>query len=292
MLRRSWVAWLLIAPSLLIFLIFYIYPVLHTLYLSFFAWNLTGEPRWVGVDNYATLAGDEVFGEVLLNTALYAGGTVAITMAGGLALALALNRRGWIYSLVQGCIFTSYIVSWVGVSLLWVWILDSQYGLLNGGLDLIGVPAVNWLGDPDLALWTLVGVTVWKTIGYDMVLFLAGLQSIPEDLYEAAAIDGAGRLARFRYVTWPQLGPTALFVLVTSLIMTFQAFDVVQVMTGGGPIHATSIYVHFIYEQAFNYFKVGYASAAVVVFFVVLLAVTLLQFRLLDAQRAGEEGSP
>lgn len=286
--RRSWLGWALVTPSALLLGVFTLYPVAHALYLSFFDWNLSGEPRWVGGENYAALAGDAVFAEVVWNTALYAVGTVVLTLVGGLLLALALNRRGVVYTALQGGIFTSYIVSWVGVSLLWTWILDSQYGLLNGALGWLGWGAVDWLGDPELALGSLVGVTVWKTIGYDTLLFLAGLQAIPAELYEAAEVDGAGRWSRFWHVTWPQLRGTTLFVLMTSLIMSFQSFDVVQVMTQGGPVHATSIYVHFVYEQAFRYFRVGYASAAVVIFFGVLLAVTVVQLRLLGGRGGGE----
>lgn len=286
--REALTGYGLVLPSMVVFAVFYLYPVAHTLYLSFFEWNLTNEPRPVGLDNYAALLSDEVFGEVLWNTLSYSLATVLVTMLGGLVLALLLNRPGRLQGILQACIFTSYIVSWVGVSLLWIWMLDAQYGPVNGVLSGLGLDRVDWLGDPELALWSLVGVTSWKTVGYDMVLFLAGLQSIPTDTLEAASIDGASRWQRFWSVTFPQLMPTTLFVLITSVIMTFQGFDVVRVMTQGGPVRSTTIYVYFVYEQAFGYFKVGYASAAVVLFFVVLLGVTVLQFRLFDRQRREE----
>jgi len=286
--REALTGYGLVLPSMAVFAVFYLYPVAHTLYLSFFNWNLTGDPKPVGLGNYEALLSDEVFGEVLVNTLTYSLATVAVTMVGGLGLALLLNRPGRVYGVLQACIFTSYIVSWVGVSLLWIWMLDAQFGPVNGVLSAFGVSPVDWLGDPDLALWSLVGVTSWKTVGYDMVLFLAGLQSIPVDTLEAAEMDGASRWQRFWSITFPQLMPTTLFVLITSVIMTFQGFDVVRVMTQGGPVRATTIYVYFIYEQAFGYFKVGYAAAAVVLFFVVLLGVTLVQFRLFDRQRREE----
>ncbi|MEO1269998.1 MAG: sugar ABC transporter permease [Myxococcota bacterium] len=285
--RRILVGYALVLPSMVLFALFFIYPVIHTFYLSFFRWNLIEEPIYDGLGRYSRLMADEDFRQVLVNTLIYSSATVVLTMVGGLVLAVLLNRKGRIYAVLQGAIFTSYIVSWVGVSLLWVWMLDPQYGLVNVALRRLGLGAVDWLGDPDIALWTLVGVTVWKTVGYDMIIYMAGLQSIPDDLYEAAAIDGATAWQQFVYITLPQLGPTTLFLLVTSMIMTFQGFDVVKVMTQGGPINATSIYVYFVYEQAFELFNVGYASAAVMVFFVLVLAVTLTQFWLFDRGARG-----
>jgi sn-glycerol 3-phosphate transport system permease protein len=168
----------------------------------------------------------------------------------------------------------------VAVSLLWIWLLDPQYGLVAWLLGLVRLPAVNWLGDHRIALWTLVLVTVWKTVGYPMVIYLAGLQAIPGDLYEAAALDGAGGWHRFRHITWPLLTPTTLFLLVTLTIASFQGFDIVKIMTQGGPVTSTMIYVYWIYEQAFQYFKLGKASAGVVVFFVLIVLLTLAQWLL------------
>jgi ABC-type sugar transport system permease subunit len=286
--REDLTGWLLVAPSLLIFGVFFLYPVGHAAVMSFFAWDLISEPRFVGLEQYRGLVTDPVFHEVLWNTARYSVATVALTMCGGLGLAVLLNRPGRLYAWIQGCIFTSYIVSWVGVSLLWVWLLDERYGLVNQALGLVGIAPTHWLGDPDVALWALVGVTVWKIVGYDMVIYLAGLQSIPRDLYEAAAVDGAGPWARFRYVTLPNLAPTSVFLLVTSLIMTFQGFDVVRIMTQGGPVHATSIYVFFVHQEALELFHVGRASAAVTILFVILLGVTALQLRVLSPRAPKE----
>jgi len=215
---------------------------------------------------------------VLVNTACYSGGVVVLALGLGLALALLLNHRSALSAGLQACIFSSYIVSWVAVSLLWIWMLDPQYGLVTYGLRLVGLRPVNWLGSPSVALWTLVLVTVWKTIGYPLVIYLAGLQAIPGDFYEAAALDGATGWKRFRFITWPLLSPTTLFLVVTLTIASFQGFDIVKIMTGGGPITSTMIYVFYIYEQAFQYFRLGKASAAVVVFFALILLLTLLQW--------------
>ena len=233
--------------------------------------------RWVGAANYRALASGE-FWDVVVNTAKYSVGVVALSQAAGLALAVLLNDRTRLGAAFQASIFSSYVVSWVAVSLLWIWLLDPQYGLVAHLLRLVGLPAVNWLGDHRLALWSLMLVTVWKSVGYPMIIYLAGLQAIPGDLYEAAALDGAGGWQRFRHITWPLLTPTTLFLLITLTITSFQGFDIVQIMTQGGPVTSTVIYVYYIYEQAFQYFKLGKASAAVVLFFVAIVALTFVQW--------------
>jgi sn-glycerol 3-phosphate transport system permease protein len=275
--RDTLIGYVLIAPSMVLFAVVYVYPVLYSAYVSMFSWDLMTPKRYVGLDNYRELWSAE-FWEVIANTAKYSVGVVVLAMALGLVLAMLLNHRGRLSALLQSCIFTSYIVSWVAVSLLWIWMLDPQYGLVTYLLRSVGLPSVNWLGNPAVALWTLVLVTVWKTLGYPMVIYVAGLQSIPSDFLEAAALDGAGGWQRFRFITWPLLTPTTLFLLVTLTIASFQGFDIVKIMTQGGPVTATMIYVYYIYEQAFQYFKLGKASAAVVIFFTLILLLTLAQW--------------
>jgi sn-glycerol 3-phosphate transport system permease protein len=275
--RDAWLGYALVGPSLALFGLVYLYPVAYSAYVSVFEWDLMTPKRYVGLANYRELWSPE-FGEVLVNTACYSGGVVVLALGLGLALALLLNDRSRLSAGLQACIFSSYIVSWVAVSLLWVWMLDPQYGLVTYGLRLVGLRPVNWLGSPSVALWTLVLVTVWKTIGYPLVIYLAGLQAIPGDFYEAAALDGATGWKRFRFITWPLLSPTTLFLVVTLTIASFQGFDIVKIMTQGGPITSTMIYVYYIYEQAFQYFRLGRASAAVVIFFGLILLLTLLQW--------------
>ena len=275
--RDAWLGYALVGPSLALFGLVYLYPVAYSAYVSVFEWDLMTPKRYVGLANYRDLWSPE-FGEVLVNTACYSGGVVVLALGLGLALALLLNDRSRLSAGLQACIFSSYIVSWVAVSLLWVWMLDPQYGLVTYGLRLVGLRPVNWLGSPSVALWTLVLVTVWKTIGYPLVIYLAGLQAIPGDFYEAAALDGATGWKRFRFITWPLLSPTTLFLVVTLTIASFQGFDIVKIMTQGGPITSTMIYVFYIYEQAFQYFRLGKASAAVVIFFGLILLLTLLQW--------------
>ncbi|RYE89483.1 MAG: sugar ABC transporter permease, partial [Myxococcales bacterium] len=220
-------------------------------------------------------AGD--LAQVALTTLRYSAMVVVGAMGLGLSLALLLDRPGRWAAAVRGAIFSAYVVSWVSVALLWTWLLDPDSGLVAGLLRAVGLPRVGFLTDPDTALATLAAVTVWKITGYAMIIFLVGLQDIPPALREAAALDGAGRWARFWYVTWPLLRPTAAFVATTSLIVSFQAFDVVRVMTQGGPVKATTLFVYAIYEQVFLDLRVGRASALTVVFLGLLLACSALQ---------------
>ncbi len=276
--RNFLIGYTLLLPSLILFLIFYLYPVFYSLYLSFFEWDLLTPALPVGLENYRELFRSSEFLETLGNTVKFSGGVVILTMTLGLILALFLNNRTKLAAFLRACIFTSYVVSWVAVSLLWIWLLDPQYGLISYLLRLVGLAPVNWLGDYRIALLSLGLVTVWKIIGYAMVVFLAGLQSINQDYYEATALDGATSWQQFRYITWPLLAPTTVFLLITLTITSFQGFDVVKIMTQGGPVYSTTIYVYYVYEQAFNYFKLGKASAAVTVFFSLILLLTLFQY--------------
>ena len=278
--------YLLIAPSLILFGIFFLVPLGYNLVLSTQHWDMLYPPCGAGGANYAELASGGEFGGVFVNTLLFAGAATIGSMALGLFLAVALNRRGRLSAAFQACIFSSYIVSWVGISLLWLWLLNDTSGAVN---RVLGLEEMRWLSDPSNALWTLVGITIWKIVGYDMVIYLAGLQSIPEAVYEAGHLDGTTGWQRFRHLTWPLLKPSTAFLSITSLIMTFQAFDVVHVMTQGGPASSTTIYIYYVWEQAFMFFRTGYAAAAVTVFFLIILALTILQFRWLARRRVTGE---
>lgn len=283
--RRALDPYLLLAPTALLLGLFFLYPLALSFKQSFYSWDMLTPPTWVGARNYAELVkSGELLGTVG-RTLLYSLVVVAFSVTLGLALAVALDRPGRVYAFVRGAVFSAYVVSWVAVALLWMWILDADRGLLTTLLRALHLPTANWLGDPQVALFTLAGVSVWKITGYAMVIFLAGLQDIPRSLHEAAALDGAGPTARFVHVTWPLLRPSVAFVSVTSLILSFQAFDVVRVMTQGGPIKATTIFVYAIYEHVFVNLRVGRASALIVVFFALLLGLTSLQ---LWAMRARE----
>jgi ABC-type sugar transport system permease subunit len=286
--------YLMLAPTALLFGLFFFYPLALSLKRSFYTWDLLTPPRYVGLHNYAVMIRSGELSGTVARTAGYSAVVVSLSVTFGLLLAVVLNRPGRVYAFVRGAVFSAYVVSWVAVALLWMWILDADAGLLTVVLRALHLPTRSWLGDPDVALITLALVSVWKITGYSMVIFLAGLQDIPPQLHEAAALDGAGPLRRFVHVTWPLLRPSAVFVGTTSLILSFQAFDVVRVMTQGGPIVSTTVFVYAIYEHVFANLKVGRASALIVTFFVLLLGLTVLQlwaFRR-SAGRGREAGRP
>jgi sn-glycerol 3-phosphate transport system permease protein len=267
--------------------LFFLFPLALAAKHSLYAWDLLTPPRWVGLDNYTTLAKSGELAGTIGRTLAYSAVAVGFSVSLGLALAVALDRPGRVFGFVRGAVFSAYVVSWVAVALLWMWILDADAGLLTTALRALHLPTRNWLGDPSVALYALAGVSVWKITGYAMVIFLAGLKDIPPSLHEAAALDGAGPTQRFVHVTWPLLRPTVAFVATTSLILSFQAFDVVRVMTQGGPVKSTTIFVYAIYEHVFVNLRVGRASALIVVFFGLLLVLTGLQ---LWAFRRGASG--
>jgi len=278
--------WLMLGPSIAAWVLFVIIPLGVAAYESFFAWDMLTDPVYVDRANYAAIAqGGEVF-FILGRTLGFSVLVVAGAMSLGLALAILLDRPGRFFAFVRGAIFSAYVVSWVAVALLWVLLLDPDRGVAASILQSLHLPRIGFLTDPRAALPTLAVVTVWKITGYAMVVFLAGLRSVPAQLHEAAALDGAGAIARFRYVTWPLLRPTAAFVATTSLIVSFQAFDVVRIMTQGGPAKATTLFVYAIYEQIFLNLSVGKASAIAVVYFVVLSLLAVLQLRAWRAQGA------
>jgi ABC-type sugar transport system permease subunit len=283
--RSRWHPWAMLAPTLALLVAFFIVPLGVAAYESFFSWDLLTPPRFVGGANYRAIAAHGELLHVAVRTLAYSALVVVGTMAIGLSMALLVNRPGRVFAFVRASIFSAYVVSWVAVALLWMGMLDGNSGVLGRGLSALralgggGAPALSVLGDPRWALPALALVGVWKLAGYAMVVFLAGLQSVPPALLEAAALDGAGAWGRFRHVTLPLLAPTAAFVATTTLVTSFQAFDVVRIMTQGGPARSTELFVYAIYEQVFLDLSVGRASALTVVFFGVLVALAALQLR-------------
>ena len=271
--------WLMLGPSLAAWALFVFLPLGLAAYQSLFAWDMLTDPVYVGAANYAAIAESGELGRILARTLGFSVVVVSGSMAFGLGLALLLDRPGPIFALVRGAIFSAYVVSWVAVALLWGLLLDPDRGVAAAAVRLVGLSRIGFLTDPRAALFTLAGVTVWKITGYAMVVFLAGLRAVPQSLHEAASLDGASALSRFRWVTWPLLKPTAAFVATTSLIVSFQAFDVVRIMTGGGPARSTTLFVYAIYEQVFMNLSVGKASALAVVYFGVLCVLAAAQLR-------------
>jgi ABC-type sugar transport system permease subunit len=268
-------------PSLAVIAVFVVFPIFFSLYLSFHQWAiLTPEKPFVGLANYTRMFSTPEFWECLGNTFLYTVGVVLPGAAASLGLALLLDRTAAGSGFFRTAFFLPTITSIIAIAVVWLWVYDDANGLANTLLRWVGLKPVRWLTSPRTSLLSLIIMTVWKNAGYHMVVFLAGLQAIPPSLHEAATIDGASPGQRFRYVTWPLLAPTTVFVLVTNTIFTFQVFGPIYVMTGGGPVRSTSVIVYYLYQRAFEFQQMGYASAVAWVIFLILIALTVLQMRL------------
>lgn len=278
--RRALTAAMFLTPSLLPLALFTLAPMAASLFISLLRWDLLRPPRWKGLGNYALLLSDPDFHAAVQHTLFFIVGYFPLVFVGGLAIALALNQRIRGLSFFRTVYFLPVVTSWVVVAFMWKWLLNPQSGIVNYGLSLFHVHGPGWWTDPSWAMPSIILASAWKDLGFVMVILLAGLQAIPEDYYEAAAVDGAGRWARFRYITLPLLSPASFFVVVISLINGFQVFDQVYVMTGGGPIDASSVIVLQIVKNAFNFGLVGYASAMSWVLFAAILLITLGQLRL------------
>ena len=276
--RPSQPLWLL-SPLLAALGIFFVYPLLSALRTSFYEWDLLTPPRFVGLANYrAILASGELLAS--LGTTLLVSSVVVLgSLVLGLALALAVHRPGRLVALARSAVFSAYVVSWVSVGLLFLWIFDADAGVVNRALGALGLSPVKWLTSTSVAPFTVALIVIWKVTGYAMVVFLSGLSALPPEMQEAAALDGAGPFSRLRHVTLPLLRPTAAFVATTSLIASFQLFDVVRLLTQGGPVRSTTVLVYAIYEQLFRDLRVGRASSLVVVFFLALSGLTWLKLR-------------
>jgi len=271
---------LFVAPSLVPLLLFTVGPMIASAGLSLLSWNLLRPPVFVGLDNFERLAGDANFRAAVIHTLGYVAGYLPLVLVGGMLIALALNQRLRGLAIFRTAYFLPVVTSWVVVALMWRWLLDPRAGIVNFALGLVGIDGPGWYTDPAWAMPSVIVASAWKDLGFVMVILLAGLQSIPEEYYEAASVDGAGRWSRFRNITIPLLTPSLFFVLVISLINNLQVFDQVWVMTKGGPAGATSVVVEQIVTNAFSYGQMGYAAAMSWVFFVVLLVITIVQFRL------------
>lgn len=275
--RKAIAVAVLLGPSLVGMTAFYIVPVVTSFVISFAKWDLISPIRWTGISNYLNAVADPAVQQALRNTVLFILGYLPSVVVLGLGLALLLNRRLRGRTFFRAVYFVPVVTSWVAVSLIWKWLLNPQYGLVNFGLSLIGIAGPGWLFDPNWAMAGVILTTVWKDIGFVTVIYLAGLQEIPESLGEAAALDGAGRWQAFRYITLPMLAPTTFFVTTISLISSFQVFDQVFIMTGGGPVGATTTMVQLIFKNAFSYSAMGYASAISWILFALIFAVTIAQ---------------
>ena len=271
---------LYLAPYLVFFIIFQVYPVFYGVYVSLTAWDLLSEPRFVGLANYTGLFQDGLFWTSFRNTVLFVALDAPLAVLVPLGLALLINEHMPGLTVFRSAFVTPLMISVSSVSVLWTWFYNPTFGLINYYAQMVGLPGQHWLSEPGWAMVAIVITTVWWTSGFNMVLFLAGLQNIPEHLYDAAKVDGAGALAIFRHITLPGLRPTLLFVGVTTIINTFRVFGQVLVMTNGGPFDSTRTIVQHIYETGFHFFRMGGAAAIAWVLFLIVMVFTLIQFRL------------
>jgi multiple sugar transport system permease protein len=273
-------AWLFLAPTLVGLAILSAGPILATLGISLTKWDLLTPPNWAGLDNFAALVHDRRFLLALRNTTFYTGTSVPIGMVLALGLALALNQALRGIAWIRTAYFLPLVTSATAVGLVWAWIYAPSGGILNQALELVGLPPQKWTSDPTLAMPSIVAMSIWQGLGTSVIIFLAGLQGIPQEYYDAASVDGAGRWARFRSVTLPLLTPSLFFTGILALIGAFQVFDQVYVLARPGkPTEATVTLVYFIYENGFKNFKMGYAAAASWILFLIVAVLTFLYFR-------------
>jgi multiple sugar transport system permease protein/raffinose/stachyose/melibiose transport system permease protein len=272
------IAYLFITPNYLIYLIFILVPVLWVLNLSFTRYELVTPPVFIGITNYLELFQDEDFLQALQNTFVYWIFTVALSMAIGLVLAVVLNQKIKGVSFFRAAYYLPNVISMVAIAIMWIWIYDPAKGILNAILGIFGMPPSDWLMNQDLALGCIIVPSIWALLGFNMVIYLAGLQNIPNILYEAATVDGASALRQFFVITIPMLRPITFFLFVMSSIKSFQVFDQIYVMTRGGPAKATTTLAFEIYENGFQFYKMGYASAMSVVLLVIVAVITFINF--------------
>lgn len=274
----------LVAPASILLVLLILGPTVAVIGLAMTDWQFGARTlAFIGLANFEALARDPVFWKSLGNTLVYVGIVVPGSVALGLGAALLIEAGTSLRSFYRAVYFLPVTATLIAMAVVWQFILHPTVGLLNLTLELVGIQGTDWLKNPSTALFALAGIGIWQASGLAMVIFMAGVRSIPHDLYEAAAVDGAdGTWERFRRVTWPMLGPATMFVVVVTAIRSFQVFDTVQVLTLGGPNKATEVLLFTMYQEGFVYFRSGYAAAVTVVFLAFVLFLTLLQARVLD----------
>ena len=282
--RDGLTAWSLALPATLAMLSLIFVPTLLVAVLSITDWQFGARSfDWIGLENFAEIASDENGRKAVINTLIYVGVVMPASVALGLLAALGVQASGVGRGFFRAAMFLPVASTLVAMATVWQMLLHPSLGLVNSLLGTIGLAGPDWLSDRELVLFTLAGIGIWETVGYNMVLFLAGLAAIPEDLYQAAEVDGAGKpWERFWTVTWPLLGPTVLFVVTITAIRSFRVFETVVTLTAGGPGYASDVLVYALYREGFEYFRAGYSAALTVVFLVFTVSLTLVKFRLLD----------
>ncbi|MDD3000468.1 MAG: sugar ABC transporter permease [Candidatus Riflebacteria bacterium] len=274
--KVDWGAYLYLMPVVAILVAFHVLPIFYSLAVSFYEWDLIGSPEFVGANNYKQLFHDPMFFKSIWNTIKYAVISVPLSILLSMGIAILLNNPIKGIGVYRTIYFIPVITSINAVAIVWNFIYHPDFGLLNKILSWFGTDPVAWLQDPDWALPAIIFMSVWKGLGHNIIIFLAGLQNIPKHLYEAARIDGASRWQQFRHITWPLLSPTTFFIFTMSTIGSFQVFSQVYMMTPrGGPLKSTMVVVYYLYRKAFEQFEFGYALAMAFVLFMVIFACTL-----------------
>ena len=283
--KRTGAAWWFVAPALIVIAIFFFVPVLAALVISVTDFDIYAladlhNLRWIGLRNYALLVQTPLFWQALGNTLYFVVAGVPLSIGASLGAALLLNSRlARFQGFFRTALFAPVVTTLVAVAVIWRYLFNTRYGFLNYALSRIGIAPIDWLGDPHWAMPAIILFAVWKSFGYNMVILLAGLQSIPQELYEAARIDGASALLRFRYVTLPMLAPILAMVGILTVAGYFQLFAEPYVMTQGGPLQSTVSVLYFMYEEGFKWWNLGSASAVAFILFLFIFAVTVVQLR-------------
>lgn len=278
--KEGLVAAVMVAPNLVGLLIFMVVPTVISILMSFTDWNLLNTSSFIGLANFKEAFSDPLFWKTLKNTVVYVFWKVPFNIFISLILAVLINQRMYGRTFFRAILFLPMIASSVSVALLWQPLFDMSSGMLNKILTTIGLHPSTWIYDPKTSMMSVVIVALWKEIGYYMVMFLAGLQSIPSTYYEAASIDGASAARKFLFITIPLISPTTFFVMIISIIGSFQIFDLTTVLTAGGPSNSTNTLIMYVYQAGFRFFRMGYASALSTILFVIVLIFTIIQDKL------------
>ncbi len=274
--KVDWGAYLYLMPVVLILVAFHVLAIFYSLAVSFYEWDLIGSPEFIGTNNYKQLFHDPMFFKSIWNTIKYAVISVPLSIFLSMGIAILLNNPIKGIGVYRTIYFIPVITSINAVAIVWNFIYHPDFGLLNKILSWFSIDPIAWLQDPDWALPAIIFMSVWKGLGHNIIIFLAGLQNIPKHLYEAARIDGANRWQQFKHITWPLLTPTTFFIFTMSTIGSFQVFSQVYMMTPrGGPLKSTMVVVYYLYRKAFEQFEFGYALAMAFVLFMVIFACTL-----------------
>lgn len=270
---------LFVLPALIPLFIFWIYPILRSVWLSFTDWDfMTPDYNFIWFKNYTSLLKDSRFYEALWNTLVFTAGTLFPTIIGGLSLALLLRRNFKGSGVFKFVLFSPWITPTVAISIVWTWIFREDGGLANQVLGLFGLPALKWISSSDTAMLSVIIVTVWKSLGYAMIFYLSALEKVPEELYEASALDGAKPWRQFLDMTLPGISPTTFFLMIITMVNSLQAYDQIQILTQGGPSGSTRTLLYMYYQLGFQEFKMGQATATAVIMIIITVILSLAQF--------------